>query len=56
MIMSAEVIANPLTKLIKTTMLKDLIFPNVEKDASPSHQCSKRKKDKSKQTIDQLVC
>ena len=33
-IMSAEVIANPLTKLINTTMLEDLIFPNIEKDAS----------------------
>ena len=33
-IMSAEVIANPLAKLINTTMLDDLIFPNIEKDAS----------------------
>ena len=33
-IMSAEVIANPLAKLINTTVLEDLIFPNVEKDAS----------------------
>ena len=32
-IMSAEVIANPLAKLINTTMLDDLIFPNIEKDA-----------------------
>ena len=32
--MSAEVIANPLAKLINTTMLDDLIFPNIEKDAS----------------------
>ena len=33
-IMSAEIIANPLTELINTTMLEDLIFPNIEKDAS----------------------
>ena len=33
-IMSGEVIADPLTKLINTTMLEDLIFPNIEKDAS----------------------
>ena len=33
-IMSAEVTAYPITKLINTTMLKDLIFPNIEKDAS----------------------
>ena len=33
-IRSAEVIADPLTKLINTTMLEDLIFPNIEKDAS----------------------
>ena len=33
-IMSAEVIENPLAKLINTTMLDDLIFPNIEKDAS----------------------
>ena len=33
-IMFTEVIANSLTKLINTTMLEDLIFPNVEKDAS----------------------
>ena len=33
-IMFAEVIANPLAKLINTTMLDDLIFPNIEKDAS----------------------
>ena len=33
-IMSAEVIANPLAKLINTTMLDNLIFPNIERDVS----------------------
>ena len=32
-IMPAEVIANPLTELINSTMLEDLIFPDIEKDA-----------------------
>ena len=33
-IMSAEVIAEPLTDLINNTMLDHLIFPSVEKEAS----------------------
>ena len=54
-IMSAEVIANPLTKLTNTTVLEDLIFPMLKRMPQP-HQCSKRKTDKSKQSIDQSVC
>ena len=33
-IMSAEVIPDSLTKLINTIMLEDLVFPNIEMDAS----------------------
>ena len=42
-IMSAEVIAEPLTDLINNTMPDNLIFPSVEKEASVTPALQKRR-------------
>ena len=54
-IMSAEVIAEPLTHLINNTMLDHLIFPSVEKEASVT-LAFKKKTDNLRKITGQLVC
>ena len=55
LVMSADIIAGPLTNFIDGTMLRNFIFPDVEKFEPQLHQSSKKKIDKLRPTTDQLM-